>query len=102
MGDPPIQAAPGARLTVSVQEAATALGISRASAYKAVARGEVPCVRIGRRIVVPIVGLEQMLEHAGRVDRTDQPGASTGRFRGSRARGRGPEGMERTVERAER
>lgn len=38
--------------TVSVDEAARFLGISRRSAYRAAASGELPAVRIGGRIVV--------------------------------------------------
>lgn len=53
------------RLTLTVEEAATALGISRAFAYEAVARGDIPCIRIGKRILVPKVALERMLEGAG-------------------------------------
>jgi len=53
------------RLTMSVEEAAIALGISRTFAYEAVARGEIPCVRIGKRILVPIAGLNRLLESAG-------------------------------------
>jgi len=34
-------------------EAGELLGISRASAYGLVARGELPVIRLGRRIVVP-------------------------------------------------
>ena len=34
------------RLTVSVEEAGTMLGISRASAYKAVREGEIPVIRL--------------------------------------------------------
>jgi excisionase family DNA binding protein len=51
----------GERLTLTVEEAATLLGISRAFAYEAVNRGEVPSIRIGRRILVPKVALERML-----------------------------------------
>ena len=43
----------GDRLTLTVEEAAASLGISRASAYEAVRRGEIPAIRIGRRILVP-------------------------------------------------
>jgi excisionase family DNA binding protein len=39
--------------TVSVEEAARYLGISRRVAYEAVARGEIPSIRIGRKIIVP-------------------------------------------------
>ena len=53
------------RLTLTVEDAATALGISRAFAYEAVARGEIPCIRIGKRILVPIAGLNRLLESAG-------------------------------------
>jgi excisionase family DNA binding protein len=44
-----------------VEEAAQALGISRAFAYEAVARGEIPCIRIGRRILVPKAALAKLL-----------------------------------------
>ncbi len=40
-------------LAVSVARAAKLLSVSRAGLYNAIARGEVPCVRIGRRVVVP-------------------------------------------------
>lgn len=49
------------RRTVTVDEVATLLGISRASAYEGVRSGEIPSVRIGRRILVPRMGLERML-----------------------------------------
>jgi excisionase family DNA binding protein len=51
---------PGARLTLTLEEAARALGISRAFAYEAVARGEIPCIRIGKRILVSKAALVQM------------------------------------------
>ncbi|MHB8295969.1 MAG: helix-turn-helix domain-containing protein [Acidimicrobiales bacterium] len=50
---------------MSVEEAALALGVSRTFAYEAVARGEIQCIRIGRRILVPIAGLNRLLESAG-------------------------------------
>ncbi|MHB8438522.1 MAG: helix-turn-helix domain-containing protein [Acidimicrobiales bacterium] len=52
---------PGNRLTLSVEEAAEALGISRALAYEAVRRGEIPNIRIGRRILVPRSALDRLL-----------------------------------------
>ena len=51
---------PGA-YTMTVEEAAAALGISRAFAYEAITRNEIPHVRIGRRILVPRSALERML-----------------------------------------
>jgi excisionase family DNA binding protein len=56
------------RLTMTVEEAAAALGISRAFAYEAVTRNEIPHVRIGRRILVPRAALERMLGSAGGPD----------------------------------
>ncbi|HUY06756.1 MAG TPA: helix-turn-helix domain-containing protein, partial [Acidimicrobiales bacterium] len=41
------------KLTMSVSEAAEWLGISRAFAYELVARGELPSIRLGRRVLVP-------------------------------------------------
>lgn len=41
------------RLTLTVEEAARLLGISRNSAFRAVQRGQLPSVRIGRRILIP-------------------------------------------------
>jgi excisionase family DNA binding protein len=49
------------RLGLSVQEAGTLLGISRDLAYDLVASGELPSVRLGRRIVVPRHALENVL-----------------------------------------
>ena len=62
---PVIADRPEQRLTMSVEEAAIALGISRTFAYEAVARGEIPCIRIGRRILIPKVALQRLLESAG-------------------------------------
>jgi len=50
------------RLTLTVEEAARLLGISRNSAYEAARRGELPAIRLGRRILVPRSRLEAMLE----------------------------------------
>jgi excisionase family DNA binding protein len=50
------------RLTLTVEEAAVMLGVSRAGAYEAVQRGEIPSIRIGRRILVPKAALQKLLE----------------------------------------
>lgn len=55
------------RLTLTVEEAAVTLGISRASAYEAVHHGQIPCIRIGRRILVPRIALDRLLSAAGGV-----------------------------------
>ncbi len=62
----------GDRLTLTVEEAATLLGISRAFAYEAVGRGEVPSIRIGRRILVPKAALQRLLT-AEQPEREDVP-----------------------------
>ncbi len=52
--------------TLTVEEAGRLLGLSRSSAYRAAARGELPTLRFGRRLIVPtgrllaILGLEQL------------------------------------------
>jgi excisionase family DNA binding protein len=52
------------RLTLRVEEAAGLLGISRALAYELVNRGELPALRLGRRIVVPRAALEALVASA--------------------------------------
>ncbi len=50
------------RVVLTVNEVAKLLGLSRASAYQGVACGEIPSIRVGRRILVPRQALERMLE----------------------------------------
>jgi len=40
-------------------------GVSKNAAYAAAARGEIPVIRIGGRLRVPVVALERMLAEAG-------------------------------------
>ena len=49
------------RRTLTVEEAGQLLGIGRGAAYAAASRGEIPTIRIGRRLVVPVDALERML-----------------------------------------
>lgn len=49
------------RATVSVEQAGEILGISRSSAFQAVTNGELPVIRIGRRLLVPRSALEKLL-----------------------------------------
>jgi excisionase family DNA binding protein len=51
------------RMAYSVEEAADLLGISRAKAYAACREGTIPCLRFGKRVVVPAAPFEQMLGH---------------------------------------
>lgn len=52
---------PQDRATLTVDEAAELLGISRGTAYASVADGTIPAVRFGTRIVVPTAGLRRLL-----------------------------------------
>lgn len=60
----PIAIAPKAlaeRATITVEEAAQIIGIGRNQAYNAAATGQLPTLRIGRRILVPTAKLFDML-----------------------------------------
>jgi excisionase family DNA binding protein len=52
---------PAAEPTVSVERAGLLLGISRGSAYAAARSGDLPTVRVGRRLLVPSAALRKML-----------------------------------------
>ncbi len=41
------------RVTVTVEEAGQAIGLSRGAAYNAARRGDIPTVKIGKRLLVP-------------------------------------------------
>jgi excisionase family DNA binding protein len=49
------------RMTVTVEEAATILGVGRNKAYEAARAGQIPTVRIGKRLLVPVAALERLL-----------------------------------------
>jgi excisionase family DNA binding protein len=51
---------PAGRLAMTVEETAARLGISRPSAYQGVRLGQIPSIRIGRRLLVPVAALERM------------------------------------------
>lgn len=50
------------RLTISVGEAGRRLGVGRNQAYEAARSGQLPTIRIGKRILVPVAAFERMLE----------------------------------------
>lgn len=52
---------PVRRPTLTVPEAGRILGLSRDAAYQAAARGQIPTLRIGRRLLVPTARLLAML-----------------------------------------
>jgi excisionase family DNA binding protein len=47
--------------TITVEESAALLGLSRNGAYNAIREGEIPSIRIGRSIRVPCAALRKML-----------------------------------------
>jgi excisionase family DNA binding protein len=59
------------RLTLTIEEAAGLLGVGRATAYEAARRGQLPTLRIGRRLLVPRARLEELL--GGDVERNGGP-----------------------------
>ena len=50
------------RQTYTIEEVAVILGIDRNSCYKAVARGDIPSIRVGFRILVPRTSLVKLLD----------------------------------------
>ena len=56
-----LEATHSERRVVTVNEAALMLRISRGAAYGAAKRKEIPSIRIGRRLLVPLAALERML-----------------------------------------
>jgi excisionase family DNA binding protein len=55
------------RLTYNVKEAAELLGLSKNSAYQACLKGEIPHLKIGKRILIPRIQLERLLHGNGEV-----------------------------------
>ena len=49
---------------LSVNECAKVLRLSKGSAYQAIATGEIPHLKIGRRILIPRVAIQKLLESA--------------------------------------
>jgi excisionase family DNA binding protein len=56
-------------------ETAKWMGLSKSSVYAAAERGEIPTIRLGRRLLVPTATLRRMLA----LDVDTEPGSGTGR-----------------------
>jgi excisionase family DNA binding protein len=50
------------RATLTIREAAEALGIGLNQAYEAARSGQIPSIRIGKRIIVPRAAFQKKLE----------------------------------------
>ena len=55
-------------MTLSVEHAARLIGISRTTAYRMVQSGELPAVKVGRRVLILKKPLMEMLEAEEHVD----------------------------------
>jgi hypothetical protein len=65
-------------LTLSVPEAGKRyFGLSRNSSYIAVERGEIPVIRVGRLLRVPVRAMERLLDGAGAKPAEAKPAPST-------------------------
>jgi excisionase family DNA binding protein len=51
--------------TLTVPQAGRLLGLAKASAYEGAHRGEIPTIRVGRRLLVPTAALRRMLQLDG-------------------------------------
>jgi excisionase family DNA binding protein len=53
------------RLVYTIEECAVLLSIGRSKAYEAAHSGELPTIRIGRRLLCPKAALDKLLSEAG-------------------------------------
>ncbi len=60
------------RLTLTIDECARLLGIGRNTAYDRVKTGELPVLKIGRRLLVPKRALEKLLQEGKPVTPAEQ------------------------------
>lgn len=59
----------------TVQEVAQILRIGRISVYQAIGRGDVPSIRIGRRLLIPRAALEALLDSGMESKHNDRDGS---------------------------
>jgi len=52
--------------TLTVIETAAILGLGKNGAYEGIRKGQIPAIRVGKRLLVPRVALERLLADAGR------------------------------------
>jgi excisionase family DNA binding protein len=53
------------RATITIPQAGEVLGLGRDSAYRAADRGEIPTLKLGRRLLVPVPKLLRLLGELG-------------------------------------
>lgn len=62
-------------LTLTVEQIARVLGISRGLAYQMAREGKIPTLRFGKRIVVPSKAIERLLQEPGLAN-SEHPGSN--------------------------
>jgi excisionase family DNA binding protein len=62
----------GEKLVYNVAEVAKLLGLGKTSAWEAIWRGEIPHLKIGRRVLIPREALEKFLAQAGSRNKNGQ------------------------------
>ncbi len=60
------------RETMTVEEAGKVLGVGRAAAYRAVGRGDIPALRVGKKILIPRLALDRLLREAASLSKDDE------------------------------
>ena len=55
------------KVVMTVDECAEYLRISRPQAYLGVHQGEIPSIRVGRRILIPKAALDRLMASAGAI-----------------------------------
>ena len=58
----------------TIDQAAKMLSIGRSTAYEGARTGDLPTIRIGRRLLVPRAALLRLLEEAGQAPRSRDDG----------------------------
>ena len=66
--------------TISVPEAGRLLGLGKNGSYAAAGRGEIPVLRFGSRLRVPVVAFDRMLAQAGSKSSALDTASATGAF----------------------
>lgn len=56
---------PAERAVYTVREVCQVLGLQRTAAYTAISRGQIPSIRIGGQLRVPVAAIEKMISATG-------------------------------------
>jgi len=65
-------------VVLTVEETRKLLRLSRGATYEAVRRGQLPNIRIGRRILIPVSALEKFLRRADKDEYPTRKGSGDG------------------------